>query len=545
LTKMLAGKISASTGGTVSAQGVTVELAPGSVVTGDNTPHIGKVHVFIANIDPTDSNFSQIMPGNLIAVQDNQTRGLTSFGMVGVELRNYRGQQLRLAQGQTATVRFPIATDLHKAAPSTIDLWVFDELNGYWKQEGQATRNGNEYVAQVGHFSFWNCDEPWGMVLLEGALFHPGNQPIQGATVTISGSDVGSASDITNDLGHFGGYVPANIPLNISVNIGCGSGKSTVYSANIGALTSNTTLQPISINPQAITMVTGSIVDCNNSIRPNSYVVANNQVYFARDGHFSFQVCGGSLTVTPYSTSPWWLGSAQTITLNGGTVSMGNLQVCGGGSTTGSVTDIDGNTYSTVIIGAREWMAENLKVSKYNNGNPISTNLSEMQWQVTTQGAYAYYDNDSVNNSIYGKLYNGYAVADPRSLCPTGWHVPTSNEWDNLVMTLDPQAIFSGWPLSTIAGGFIKDVGTVEAGTGLWWDPNSGATNSTGFTGLPGGYRYSSGPFNYIHHSGWWWTSTQPVSNEAWCRVFTHYDTNLYRYLLSKRDGMSVRCVKD
>jgi uncharacterized protein (TIGR02145 family) len=216
---------------------------------------------------------------------------------------------------------------------------------------------------------------------------------------------------------------------------------------------------------------------------------------------------------------------------------------CAGGPST--VTDIDGNVYNVVQIGNQCWMKENLKTTKYRNGTTIPGNLSDAAWSSTTSGAQADYDNDAANTTIYGKLYNWYAVADPAGLCPTGWHVPSDSEWTVLISTLDPQGGSSG--SSSIAGGLMKATGSLQAGTGLWESPNAGATNSSGFTGLPGGSRVSSGTFFYIGNKGFWWSSTHFSSTNAWLRYLYDLNASVNRGYVnySKRNGFSVRCVRD
>jgi uncharacterized protein (TIGR02145 family) len=196
----------------------------------------------------------------------------------------------------------------------------------------------------------------------------------------------------------------------------------------------------------------------------------------------------------------------------------------------GQFTDIDGNIYDTVAIGTQVWMKQNLKVSKYRNGDSIPTNLSNSTWQATTSGAYAIYNNTATNDSIYGKLYNWYAVADSRGLCPTGWHVPGDAEWTTL------ENFLGG---SSVAGGKMKAVSS------LWTAPNTGATNSSGFTGLPGGNRDGNGTFFFIGFFGYWWSSTQASSPDAWYRVLSYVNANSYRDLITKTYGFSVRCVRD
>jgi uncharacterized protein (TIGR02145 family) len=208
-----------------------------------------------------------------------------------------------------------------------------------------------------------------------------------------------------------------------------------------------------------------------------------------------------------------------------------------------SVTDVDGNTYQTVTIGSQVWMKENLKVRKYRNGDAVPTNLSNTAWQNTTSGAYAIYDNNPVNDSIYGKLYNCYAVADPRGLCPAGWHVPSDSEWKLLEIFLglsSSEADQNGARgLSSNIGGKLKETST------LWLSPNEGATNQSYFSGLPGGRKNNDGSFAVVRTSGFWWSSTEGFPDTAFLR---HVDFNAKycsRYGYYKTTGSSIRCLKD
>jgi uncharacterized protein (TIGR02145 family) len=206
-------------------------------------------------------------------------------------------------------------------------------------------------------------------------------------------------------------------------------------------------------------------------------------------------------------------------------------------TSTNPATDADGNTYTTVSIGTQVWMKENLKVSKYRNGNLIPTNLDNASWKNTTSGAYAIYNNDAANNNTYGKLYNWYALADSRGLCPTGWHVPSDAEWTTL------KTFLGG---TNVAGGKMKSTGTIEAGTGLWYAPNQDATNSSGFTAFPGGCRNAGGTTsNVIGDTGFWWSSTEGTSTFAWYRGLQYTSANSYRASNGKTSGFSVRCLRD
>lgn len=195
------------------------------------------------------------------------------------------------------------------------------------------------------------------------------------------------------------------------------------------------------------------------------------------------------------------------------------------------VHDIDGNGYDTVHIGTQVWMKQNLKTSKYNNGTTIPNITDNAAWSGLSTGGRAYYNNDSVTNAdTYGALYNWYAV-NTGNLCPFGWHVPTDSEWTALVNYLGG---------TTIAGGKLK-----EAGLTHWNSPNTGATNSSGFTALPGGYRLTSGTYNFIGKLGYWWTSSESTTSDAF-RWKLNYDAiSISKTSSTKQFGFSVRCLRD
>jgi uncharacterized protein (TIGR02145 family) len=212
---------------------------------------------------------------------------------------------------------------------------------------------------------------------------------------------------------------------------------------------------------------------------------------------------------------------------------------------TSTVTDVDGNSYNTVVIGTQCWTQSNLKVSKYRNGDAIPTGLSNTVWQNATSGAYAVYNNALVNDTLYGKLYNHYAVTDSRGLCPTGWHVPTDSEWNRLVKHLDANADTSASSVtqSITAGGALKSTAT-QPTPGGWNSPNTGATNSSGFTAGPGGRRNSSGGFFFVGIVGFWWSSSLSGTN-AWSRGLSNSGGDISRNSSNRTFGFSVRCLRD
>jgi uncharacterized protein (TIGR02145 family) len=182
------------------------------------------------------------------------------------------------------------------------------------------------------------------------------------------------------------------------------------------------------------------------------------------------------------------------------------------------------------------WMSCNLNVDTYRNGEPIPEVQDSATWASLTTGAWCYYNNDKANGAIYGKLYNWYAVNDPRGLAPTGWHVASDTEWSELETCLGG---------SDVAGGKLKTTGTIEAGDGLWNSPNTGATNESGFSALPGGLRLYDGTFIVVGYGGRWWSSTEVVNVGAWGRDLYYNSANIDRYYSNNEFGYSVRCVRD
>ena len=198
-----------------------------------------------------------------------------------------------------------------------------------------------------------------------------------------------------------------------------------------------------------------------------------------------------------------------------------------------TVADADGNLYDTVVIGTQVWLKENLRTTHYNNGDPIPNVTASGAWAGLTSGARCYYDNDSVSNdSVYGPLYNWYAATDTRNLCPSGWRISSNAEWTAA------ETFLGG---NTVAGGQMKEAGTLH-----WLNPNTGATNSSGFTGLPGGMRDPlNNNFRTIGENGLWWTSTAYNGSMAWSTYMWNQFAGVDHNPGSKKYGFSIRCMKD
>jgi len=198
-----------------------------------------------------------------------------------------------------------------------------------------------------------------------------------------------------------------------------------------------------------------------------------------------------------------------------------------------TVTDIDGNVYHTVTIGTQVWMVENLKTTKYRNGEEIINVTDFHEWSTLATGAFCWFDNDTTYKINYGALYNWYAAIDTRNISPLGWHVPSDDEWTILTNFLGGESV---------AGGKMK-----ETGTSHWWGPNTGATNESGFTALPGGHK-SIDPFHMLPDIGmraFWWSSSELSDSAALCWSINYTESNLWHGYSNKQAGFSVRLVRD
>jgi uncharacterized protein (TIGR02145 family) len=196
----------------------------------------------------------------------------------------------------------------------------------------------------------------------------------------------------------------------------------------------------------------------------------------------------------------------------------------------GMVADYDGNSYNTVKIGNQVWMAENLKSTHFNDGSAIPLVTDGTAWSSLTTAAYCWYNNDKTTYGTYGVLCNWHTV-NAGNLCPTGWHVPSNSEWTTLTDYLGG---------TSVAGGKLKETNTIH-----WTSPNTGATNETGFTALPGGARYNDGVFYGIGTGSYWWCATQDDATFAWRRLIYNNDSYVGVGNGYKEIGFSVRCVKN
>jgi uncharacterized protein (TIGR02145 family) len=242
--------------------------------------------------------------------------------------------------------------------------------------------------------------------------------------------------------------------------------------------------------------------------------------------------------------NPCGVGSQDDCNDNDATINQGAEEICENNIDDNCNVQVDENC-TEVTICNQTWMLKNLDVSTYRDGTTIPQVTDATAWASLTTGAWCYYENISANGTTYGKLYNWYAVAgihdnDPntpnKELAPAGWHVPTDAEWTVLSDCLGG---------SEVAGGKMKTTGTIEANTGLWFAPNTDATNSSGFTGLPGGARTEDGNFFGVGVFGYWWSSTEYFNDYALYSYLLNNSGFLYRDFFGNKLGFSVRCLRD
>lgn len=539
LQENLAGTVQSASGGQVALEGVTITFQANGFVQNDQT-YSGPVRVYVNHINPTSDDLHTQMPGMLMGVMNGEPQLLLSYGMAGVELTDASGQSVQLAPGSLATVRMPVMAEQQSAAPATIPLWWFDDDLGYWLQEGEAQRVGNEYVGQTAHFSWWNCDVPGNFVELKGVVFDSVNGGVLAdARIVVVTQSMGSGITYTNTQGEFTGLVPMGQQLTIEVQLPCGPDGAwvTVHTQIAGPYTQLSFIQ-LSVT-LSWDLVTGTVVDCDELPVPSGYAQVNGVAHFCVNGDFEIFTCVSSITLRGVDLATGNVSDYTTIELITDTTDVGELLTCT--PLFGTVTDINSNTYQTIIIGTQEWMTENLRAANYRNGTAIPLVSDGTGWGLLSTGAFCYPENDPAHDAVYGKLYNWYAAANPE-ICPLGWHLPTDAEW----MTLET---FLGMPVGELDTqemdrGPVQNVGGKLKATALWEDPNTGATNESGFSGLPAGYRTNSGTFLDPGSVVNFWSATDN-GVAAWFRGLQYNKAGIDRWITHKRYGCCVRCLRD
>lgn len=338
LPKSLAPVFDSGTGGSFNTfDGATIITIPAHGIAGENgQPFTGQVYATAIWLNPADSITFDLMPGDLRAEDsEGYARMLRTFGMIGVELESASGEKLNLLPGIKASVSMPVPSAVIASAPAHIPLWHFDEISGYWQEEGSALLTGDRYTFEVGHFSFWNCDIPEDVIRLSGTVVTPNGDPLISGRVAVSSQNFGTAATYTDNEGKFSGYVPKGVPLTIYVDNSCGGFQ---YQENIGPFESDVELNEIQIdNPNAIT-VTGTLQGCDlnpvaNGIAiirlngsPHAVVLSDNNGYFSA----TIATCLTNVIVSLSAFDETALLQSAQVSLpaNGNPVDMGTIPVC-------------------------------------------------------------------------------------------------------------------------------------------------------------------------------------------------------------------------
>ncbi len=553
LRRNSAGTVDGTQGGSLWIENALITF-PTSAFAANGAPYQGAVNVFQNLIDPTTDAGRLEMPGMLMGVAGGQTRHLTSYGMAAIELRDSIGGEVSLAPGVSATISFPVPVSLLASAPASVPLWYFDDALGYWLQEGQAQLVGDTYVGSMSHFSWWNCDFPSSFALVSGNVQDATlGAAMAGARIRISAPTAGFDFTFTDTNGDYSIAVPLFQPYTLNVEVACASGSwSVVHQETVGPFSWDATVN-VAVSGSSQKLVVGTTVDCDSQPLPAGYVQVQGVPHFFTNGAFSVLACSldsVSLRVVDITTGN--VGDYLNIALLSDTTDAGELMACT--PLFNWVTDIDGNTYPTVVIGAQEWMAHNLRTAHYANGDPIPNVTVGADWSQQTAGAWCHYNNDPIHDELRGKLYNWYTVTDPRNVCPSGWHVPSDLEWMDLesYLGMPDSLLFHGGISSggsrghlVNVGGKLKTPGTLVNGLGLWAFENETATDETGSHGIPSGYRDTGEGFSDLASYLDLWSTSMHLTAHAWMRSLHTSAAGVTRWALSLTATGSVRCVRD
>ena len=343
--------ISSGSSGTVSLPNGTQVVFDGSFEDQSGNAYSGNVSVALHHLKPTDTYLNEIMPGSLLASNNNdEAKVLETFGMLHVELTGSSGQKLNIANGHTAEISMEIDPIQLSSAPSSIPLWSFNESTGMWKEEGSATKIGNKYVGNVSHFSWWNCDTPLDFCTLNMAVTDSNSNPISNILITLErtvGSWVDSRVAFTDGNGNASGLIPANSNLTMKIYDQCGTLIST---SNIGPFASGSTnsLTTSLTSSISLTNVTGVLQDCNGNNVTNGLAYLNgsganipgwiNYFYYYNmsqpitNGNFNFNIvhCGNNVPLEFSGEDYNNLQTTGTINfvLTSPTTNLGIIQAC-------------------------------------------------------------------------------------------------------------------------------------------------------------------------------------------------------------------------
>ncbi|MDH7911867.1 hypothetical protein [Winogradskyella sp. SYSU M77433] len=364
--------ISGSSETVTSADGSSVSF-DGNFIKEDGTAYSGSVDVIMHHLDPADEDMPMQMPGMLYAENEGGAeRMLQTLGMLAVELRGSGGEDLNLAEGSTSEIKIPVDASLMSIAPATIPLWYFDEANGYWKEEGQATLEGNMYVGTVSHFSFWNCDIPAEAITLCLTATDEDNTALANMAVSITSTTFGTTYGYTNENGEVCGYVPSNESLVLNVYSYDLCGDAPLYTETVGPFTMDSSITIIvPDNPDVIQeTVVGTFNTCSGDAVTDGYVQIGygTQVFTdaVTNGNFEINLlrCSDNVTFSVEASDFVNLQSTDSIsyTFSSPITNIGTITACN------TITEF---IQYTIDDGDSVLFTDNISTSFYINGDMI------------------------------------------------------------------------------------------------------------------------------------------------------------------------------
>lgn len=409
LTANVVGTVNSGSTGSVSLPNGSKVTFDGNFKTETGQVYSGTVSVIVRHLDPSDANIQDKMPGMLLASNSNgEERMLETFGMMNVELRGSASQKLQIST--TAAIEMPITTSQLASSPASIPLWHFDEIAGYWKEEGVATKQGTKYVGTVSHFSWWNCDAQFSMIRLTVNVVNSTGVPLSGVKVGLRrASSTYPVNGFTNSSGQVCGLVPANETLTMTVYDTC---NNVIYTATVGPFSADTTIPNVVISNATVqsTLVQGNLLKCDGTNVSDGYVLLRygnqNVLTTVTNASFSFAMLVCNATNTSFSLQGFDYQNLQTTntinyTFTIPVTNVGNLTAC---STISEFISyrIDSNPVKYIIANITA-SARSSSTSGTNTGLTISANNGTSP--ITNQGFYLF------GNTIIPGIYTSAAFS--------------------------------------------------------------------------------------------------------------------------------------
>jgi hypothetical protein len=413
--------ISSSSGGTVSTGGSSVNFQANSfVIAGSSIPYVGTVNISFKHLSPSDGNFGLMIPGSDLSGFDASGNDATlySYGMLNVQLKGSGGETLQLAAGATATITVPISASQMGAAPSDIPLWYFDESTSMWKEEGSATKVGNNYSGTVSHFTWWNYDYGYGRATVLGRVIDCEGVPLTNVSVTVNGG----MTVVTDNAGYYTNWVPSGISLSFQV---LPQGPITLPSQveTLGSATNGQSYTIPDLEVPCTSFMVGLLSGCNNQAVPGSAILLYNGVVqthqYANDGNFKLMAPASSIVTINMVSSSGYASQEIMSSITSDSVNLGNIQLCYGINSSNSfVINGGGYNYETVNLNptfnqthySPFWDHSTCQLSGYSNLGNIEIKLAFEGNQPVSFFLNSPFDSSfsiRIENNIYGVGFGG------------------------------------------------------------------------------------------------------------------------------------------